>query len=93
MQHLAINDILVAVFRLAPMILALISDRWIAGESFCHIDAHAGFVSGGATLILTCSLATLKLLIMKYPLRTRTLASSTKLVLNFFELKLSAHLT
>jgi hypothetical protein len=74
-QHLAVCDLLQVVFRVIPVTLALITDRWVMGVLFCHIQDNVGFVWGMATQLLTCTLSTLKLITVKYPIKTRPWSS------------------
>jgi hypothetical protein len=73
-QHMAVCDLLQTVFIVFPETLALITDRWILGELLCHGDANIGITCGGVNLFLTCCLSSLKLIILKQPLRARTWA-------------------
>ena len=70
MQHMAISDILQTVFRVFPVMLAFITDRWIWGELLCHLTENMTYICGGVTRYLTCTLCTLKLIIVKFPLKT-----------------------
>ena len=71
MQHMAVCDILQTVLRVLPTTLALITDDWFLGEVLCHIHHNMGHVCNGVTLFLTCSLTTVKYLIVRYPFRAR----------------------
>ena len=71
-QHLAVCDLLLTVFRVFPENLALITDHWILGELLCHLNNNIGYICGGVTVLLTCCLTTLKLVILKRPLRAGT---------------------
>ena len=82
MQHMAVCDLLQTVFRVLPMILVtcigcryhLISSRLIE-VLFCHIQENMAWLTNTVTTMLTCALTTLKLVIVKYPLRTRPWSS------------------
>ena len=46
MQHMAISDILQIVFRVFPVMLAFITDRWIWGELLCHLTENMTYICG-----------------------------------------------
>ena len=69
MQHMAVCDLIQTVFRVFPITLALISDRWVVGELLCHVQESVSWVCGSVTMLLTCAMTTLKLITVKYPLR------------------------
>ena len=75
MQHMAICDILVTVFKVLPTTMSLIADRWILGEGLCHANDNIGWVGAGVTLFLTCTFTSVKLLIVRFPLRVGTCTS------------------
>ena len=68
-QHMAVCDLILAVFRVFPSSVSLITDQWEFGEGLCHNQNHVIFVCNGVTMLLTCAMSTFKLLILKYPLR------------------------
>jgi hypothetical protein len=71
-QNMAVCDLLQTVLRVFPVTPAFITDRWMLGELFCHVDANIGWLCGGVTMFLTCCMTTLKLMIVKRPLRAGT---------------------
>ena len=71
-QHLAVCDLLQSIFRVFPALTAVIADKWILGEFLCHVQNNFFSICNGFTILLTCALTTIKLLILKYPLRART---------------------
>ena len=70
MQHMAVCDLIQTVFRVIPVTLALISDRWVVGELLCQVEVIVNWTCTPLTLFLTCAMTTLKLITVKYPLRT-----------------------
>ena len=70
MQHMAICDLLQTVFVVFPITLSLIFDRWMMGEVFCHIQDSFRWNGCMVTILLTCVLTTLKMIIVKHPLKT-----------------------
>ena len=69
MQHLAVCDILLTMFKVLPSTLSLTADHWTLGEAFCPIHEHVGVVCNGVTMLLTVTLTTVKYLTVRYPLR------------------------
>ena len=70
MQHMAVCDLIQTVFRVFPVTLAIISDRWILGELLCHVEENVSWACALLTSFLTCAMTTLKLIIVKFPLRS-----------------------
>ena len=71
-QHIAICDLLLAVFRILPTIISLFANNWILGTTFCHLQAHVGWICFSLAGPLVCVLTTSKLLVVKFPIRART---------------------
>ena len=69
-QHLAVCDLLLTVFRIIPQTAALIADNWVTGTFLGHVQNNVNYVSGSVTMTLTCALTVVKLLVVKYPFRT-----------------------
>ena len=70
MQHMAVCDMIQAVFRVFPSILSLSVDRWVLGEFLCQVEEAITFMCSGVAMYLTCAITTFKLLTVKFPLRT-----------------------
>ena len=70
MQHMAVCDMIQAVFRVFPSILSLSMDRWVLGEILCHAEETITFLCGAVTMYLTCAITTFKLITVKFPLKT-----------------------
>jgi hypothetical protein len=75
-QHMAVCDLLQTVFRIFPFTLAFITDHWVLGQLLCHVEENIGWICGGSTIFLTCSMTTFKLIIIKRPLRAGTWTST-----------------
>ena len=81
MQHMAVCDLLQTIFRVLPMILVTcigphdLFSSDLGEELFCHIQENITWLTNTVTIMLTCALTTLKLVIVKYPLRTRSWSS------------------
>ena len=74
-QHLAICDLIQVVSRVIPVTMAMIMDDWIVGEFLCHVQDNSGWISAVVTLLLTCTMTTLKFLTTKHPLKIRSFSS------------------
>ena len=70
MQHMAVCDLLLTLFRVFPVTLTFIYDRWVMGEPLCHVQDNIGWMCAAVTTFLTCALTTLKLITVKFPLKT-----------------------
>ena len=69
-QHLAVLDILTSVLYVLPKTVTLMTDRWDFWPFLCLVYGHFfGFYIFASSLI-TCLLPVLKLITVKYPLRT-----------------------
>ena len=68
-QHLAVSDLLMSLFKILPMTVTLVTDRWVLGEFLCVVNPLVGWLCNPVTIFLTCLLATSKLLIIRRPLR------------------------
>ena len=75
MGHMAICDLLVAIFFILPRITSLIADRWVMGESWCYLNPYTLYYLNGASMMFVCVLAFFKLVILKFPRSSRTLTS------------------
>ncbi|XP_063692532.1 type-1 angiotensin II receptor-like [Bolinopsis microptera] len=72
-QHLAVSDLMQTVFKMIPTIVSLVAaDGWVMGKFLCLVTQEVIFICTPATYMLTCILSTFKLLIVQFPLRTRT---------------------
>ena len=69
-QHLAVLDLGAALFVILPSIQVLVTNTWNLGKFLCHINANVSQLVAMMTPALICLLSTLKLIILKKPLRT-----------------------
>ena len=69
-QHLAVLDIGAALFAILPSVQVLASNTWNMGKFLCHVNANVSQFVAMMTPALICLLSTLKLIILKKPLRT-----------------------
>ena len=75
MQHMAVCDLLQTIFRVVPCTIALIADDWIVGTGLCQVEESIRYVGSVLTMFLTCALAGVKLVIVKFPLRIKAWSS------------------
>ena len=68
-QHLAISNLLQTLFKVLPLTPTFTLDTWVMGTFLCHVEDHIGMICSTAALLLTCCLSTIKLLLVKFPLR------------------------
>ena len=68
-QHIAVSDIAIVIFRVLPRMISFIADTWILGHGLCYVAACTNpiFFYAGTSFIAV--LTTSKLLLLKYPLR------------------------
>ena len=71
MQHIAVCDIMAAVTYVLPTLISLIANKWVLGEVLAYIQVYLHFASVIASNILICILVTSKLLLLKFPLRSK----------------------
>ena len=81
MQHMAVCDLLQTIFRVLPTILVTcigpdhLFSSYLGEKLFCHIQENMTWLTNTVTMMLTCALTMLKLVIVKYPLRTGSWSS------------------
>ena len=68
-QHMAVCDLLQTVLKVFPTTIALITDHWVFGNFICHVQEHIDYILPHLTFLLTSAMSTLKLIILKWPLR------------------------
>ena len=71
-QHLAVNDLILTLFRVVPETAAVAADTWVVGSFLGHVQFLVNGLCGGLTMSLTCAFSTAKFLIVKYPFRSLT---------------------
>ena len=70
MQHMAVCDLIQTVFKVFLGTLATITYVWMMGELLCHVQFNISWVCAPVALFMTSALTTLKLIMIRYPLRT-----------------------
>ena len=53
MQHMAICDLLQIAFKVFPVTLAFITDRWVVGELLCEVSENMSWVCAEVTVFQT----------------------------------------
>ena len=76
-QHLAVSDLLMTIFRVIPLTVSLIGDGWILGPFLCRMNLILVFFVTPPQAMLTCVLSTFKLMILQRPLRTEAWSRKT----------------
>ena len=71
-QHIAVCDLLLILLKVFPAIVTSIADRWVFGEFLGHLQSFLYPMISGMILLLTCTMSATKLLMLKYPFRSRT---------------------
>ena len=74
-QHLAVCDLILALFVLLPTTVDLIADHCVMGEVFANIEVHIPHACYPAQRLLICAMTVLKLMLLKYPLRSASWSS------------------
>ena len=69
-QHMAVCDLIQTLFKVSPITFAFMTDRWVMGELICHVQYNISWLCGPVTVFLTTAMTTLKLILVKYPLKT-----------------------
>ena len=71
-QHLAVSDLFLTLFRVLPSIVSLIKDDWVFGTGLCYLNDHIHWLCNPLVMVLTCALVVAKYLTVKYPFRAET---------------------
>ena len=69
-RHIAVSDILSAIFVVLPGAISLIRNSWILGDVTCHISVYMSHLCTGVGVSLIAALTTSKLIRLKFPLRS-----------------------
>ena len=71
MQHIAACDLLAALSYTLPTLTSLITNTWVFGETLGYLHLYFNVYSVQASTIFMCVLTTGKLLLLKFPVKTR----------------------
>ena len=72
LQHIAVCDLVACFGYVLPTLISLIANQWVLGDVIAHIHLYLDYYSCQTTNCLTCALVCCKLLLLKFPFRTRT---------------------
>ena len=70
-QHIAFCDLAYAVCSILPSAISLLAGSWILGDSMCYARVYLGFLIFPAEMSLIAVLTTSKLLLLKYPIKSK----------------------
>ena len=73
LQHIAISDILFAIFSVLPSVISLLADSWVLGEVMCFVRVYSGHFFFPSGMFFIATLTTSKLILLKYPLWAKNL--------------------
>ena len=68
LQHIAISDLLFAIFSVLPSVISLLADSWVLGEVMCFVRVYSGHFLFPSGMFFIATLTTSKLILLKYPL-------------------------
>ena len=71
-QHLAVSDLLLSVFRILPSVISLLAQGWVFGRFLCLLQTNVTWLCFCVTGGLTMCLAAFKFLSVKYPFQSIT---------------------
>lgn len=74
-QHMAVNDLVLTVVRVLPTVVALTANGWFLGKICCNVQQCVEEWCFHYSLVLTALLTSMKLLNVKFPLRTVAFSS------------------
>ena len=83
MQHVAVCDLVLAVFFILPTIVSLIADSWVFGSVLGYISKFITEIFDDLERILITMLAASKLFRMKFPLRAPILTVNIAHITSF----------
>ena len=68
-QHIAVSDLTITIFTLAPVAISLLANSWVLGNALCYTKVYCVYFAFPAGMSLIAMLTTSKFLILRYPLR------------------------
>ena len=71
-QHIAVSDLVICISYIFPLAVSLVANKWTFGPLLCHVRPYFSYMGYLAGSFLVGGMVTSKLLILKYPLRSRT---------------------
>ncbi|KAL5268528.1 hypothetical protein ACHWQZ_G002417 [Mnemiopsis leidyi] len=72
-QHIALCDLLLAVFTVLPRLISLLCNSWVFGEPLCYVSAYLRAQCFVTSSILIAAMTSGKLWLLKCPLQAKSL--------------------
>ena len=76
-QHIAVSDIAVVILRVFPRMISLTANSRMIGDPLCYVSAYTFFVRFPLGRCLLAVLSSIKLLVLKFPLRAASWTKKT----------------
>ena len=73
-EHIAASDLILCVFSLFSSITSLIANKWVFGLHLCTIRVFMCYFAFLAGILFICAVTICKVLLLKYPDKTRYLS-------------------
>jgi hypothetical protein len=73
-QHIAVSDLMVTIVDILPNFITVIAGKQVLGSFLCHFCPFARILLTEANVLLICTMTTIKLLTLKYPIRCGTIS-------------------
>jgi hypothetical protein len=73
-QHIAFCDLLVSAGVVFPILTSQLANGWVLGNLLCHICSYLSHTLYSVSTLLICTMVTAKLIIIKHPLRSRSIS-------------------
>ena len=71
-QHIAVCDLLLSFVSILTQSVSLMANGWVFGSFVCYVKVYFHFGVSSASRLLVCGMAVSKLLMSRYPDRTRS---------------------
>ena len=68
-QHIAVSDLLFAIYGALPGTISLLANKWVLGKVMCYVRVYVGYLCYPQGLWLIAVLTTSKILLLKYPIK------------------------
>ena len=71
-QHIAVCDLILSFVSILTQSVSLMADGWIFGTILCYVKVYCNFGVSTASRLLICGMTVSKLLMIKYPIQSKT---------------------
>ena len=68
-QHIALCDLMALSSDIIPNFISLIAGKWMFGNILGYLHLYTRYYFGFAAVLLICAMTTIKVLLLRYPLR------------------------